>query len=178
MENVIVIPGKIVFDPENFTSKHIRQGEWKKVAMVMVSGDIHKYYSWFVKRRYNLNLFPPLRGAHISFINDRASDMNGEWEKVKNKWNNKKIKITLSVDPRSDGLNWWLNIPNEHRGELHSIRAELGMGRPHWGLHMTIGTAINSYPRDSEGLNVQKALKMNEEHSKYILNLIKNGYCD
>lgn len=178
MENVIKISGKILFDPDNVTNKQERQGEWKKVAMVMIPGDIHSYYAWFIKKRYNLPLHSPIRGAHISFINDRAGDTNGKWKEVKEKWNGKSIDIILSLDPRSDGESWWLNIPNEHRDGLHSIRAELGLERPFFGLHMTIGTAVNSYPRIDDGINAQRALGMNEEHSRYILNLLKNGYCD
>lgn len=161
-----------MFDPESMTSKHERQSEWKKVSLLMISGDIHKLYSWFMKKRYNLKLQYPIRGAHITFVNDRESETNGEWENVKNKWNGKEIDIILDVRPRGDGLNWWLNIPNEHRDEIHSIRAELGLGRPHFGLHMTIGTAVNSYPRVEEGINAQRALGMNEEHSQYILKLM------
>jgi len=165
-----------LFDPENVTSKQVRQGEWKKVAMVMIPGDIHKLYCWFLKKRYNLPLQYPLRGAHISFINDRASDMNGKWEEIKEKWNGKEVEIVLDVDARSDGLNWWLNIPNEERDGLHFIRAELGMGRPHFGLHMTFGTAVNMYPSTEKGTNIQRAKGMNEEHSQYIVKLITDGH--
>lgn len=177
--NYIKVPGVILFDPENATTKHEKHSEWKKVAMVMIDGDIHHYYRWLLKKRYNLKLQPPLRGAHISFINDRAAEMNGQWEKIKEKWDGKKVEVILSVDPRSDGDVWWLNIPEEYRQDLHSIRAELGLGRPHWGLHMTIGSAVNHYSKIEDlGQNVQKALGMHEEHSQYIVNLIRNGYCD
>ena len=178
MNNCIKISGTILFDPDSVTNKHERQGEWKRVAIILIPGDIHLYYAWFIKKRYNLPLNQPIRGAHVTFINDRASDMNGKWEEIKNKWNGKSIDVVLSVDPRSDELNWWLNIPNEHREELHSIRVELGLGRPFWGLHMTIGTAVDSYPRTEQGVNAQRAIGMNEEHSRYIVNLIRNGYCD
>ncbi|MEK6828771.1 MAG: hypothetical protein AABY15_01505 [Nanoarchaeota archaeon] len=176
MNNCIKISGTILFDPDNVTNKHERQGEWKKVAVVLIPGDIHLYYSWFIKKRYNLPLNPPLRGAHVTFINDRAKDMNGKWDEVKKKWNGRQIDIILDVDPRSDGLNWWFNVPNECRDELHHMRKELGLDRPFFGLHMTLGTAVNSYPRIDGGINAQRAMGMNEEHSMYILNLIKNGY--
>jgi len=177
VENIIKIKGTILFDPDNVTAKHERQGEWKKTAMIMIPGDIHKLYSWLLKRRYNLYLQYPLRGAHISFINDRESEMNGKWEEVKKKWDGKEIEVILDVDPRSDGLNWWLNIPNEFRDEIHTIRAELGMGRPHFGLHMTFGTAVNYYADvENGGGTVSKAMRMSEEHSQYILNLIRNGH--
>jgi len=41
---------------------------------------------------------------------------------------------------------------------------------------MTFGTAVNSYPISEKGVNRQRAKGMNEEHSKYILKLIEDGY--
>ena len=94
------LEGNIRFDVEDKTKKHLNQASWKKIAMVMVDGEICEYYSWFIKRRYNLSLNKPLRGAHISFINDSMKDLtqNGEkslelalnaWEETKKKWHGK-----------------------------------------------------------------------------------------
>ena len=176
MDNTIKIKGIIEFDPIDRTKKHERQGTWKKIALVNIDGDICDYYCWFIKKRYNLHLQTPLRNAHVSFINDRESDTNGKWEEVKKKWNGQEVEIVLDVSPMSDEENWWLNIPNEERDGLHFIRAELGLGKPYFGLHMTIGTAINTFPRTKKGNNAMRAKIMNEEHSKYIVNLIRNGY--
>lgn len=175
MKDTITIKGKILFDPKDHTTKHKKQSSWKKMAMVMIDGEWCEYYSWFIWKRYNLRLTSPLRDAHISFINDGDWDIKGDWEKVKKKWDGKKITITLSVDPRTDGQHWWLNIPEKHRGELHAIRAELGMGRPHFGLHMTIGYANDDYDFDEYYTKDIKAKRTNEEHSKYIHKLIKKG---
>lgn len=166
----IQITGRIEFEPENVTKKHNLQASWKHIAMVLFEGDITNYYAWFIKKRYNLILNKPLRGGHISFINDSFKDMslNGhhsidevkeKWNVVKEKWNGVKVPITLSVSARTDGNHWWLNIPDEDRKDLHGIRAELGLGRPFFGLHMTIGYANEKYL----------------EHSKYIHRLLKTG---
>ncbi len=166
MKKIITVKGKIQFDPEDKTNKHKNQATWKRVAMVLIEGELAEYYAWFINKRYNLPLNRPLRGAHITFINDRGSDMNGKWDEVKKKWNGKEIDIVLSLDPRTDSAkdkssgHWWLNIPEEHRGQLHGIRAELGLGRPYWGLHMALGYANQK----------------NMPHSKYIHNLIINKY--
>lgn len=163
--NKIKLIGKIVFDPKDKTKKHEKQASWKKVAMISIGGEVSEYYGWFIAKRYSINLNPPLRKAHVTFINDRASDMNGKWEEVKKKWDGKEIEIVLDLDPRTDSDNegssghWWLNIPEEDRVGLHDIRKELGLGRPYYGLHMSIGYANNK----------------NIEHSKYIHRLIKNG---
>lgn len=154
--------GKIMFDPPDVTNKHKKQSEWKKTAMVSIEGDIALYYSWFLEKRYNLTLNRPLRGAHVTIISDRESDMNYKWEEVKAKWDGKEIEVTLSVDPRTDGKHWWLNVPEEERIEIHSIRQELGLERPYFGLHLSLGHAND------------KVI----EHSEYIHRLIKNGFID
>lgn len=155
---IIKQKGIIQFELKDVTNKHKLQSSWKRTAMVKIDGDITHYYAWFLEKRYGLILNKPLRGAHITFINDRASDMNDKWDEVKTKWNGKEIEISLSVDIRTSGEHWWLNIPEEDRTELHNIRAELGLGRPHWGLHLSIGYAAH----------------LQLEQSKYIHNLIIN----
>jgi len=102
--------------------------------MVFFEGDVAEYYAWFIKKRYNLILNKPLRGAHISFINDST--------------------------PKTNDEHWWLNIPHEEREQLQSIREELGLGRPYFGMHMSIGY-VN---------------EKNLPHSKYIHDLIKKGF--
>lgn len=171
MNNRITLTGKIKFEPEDKTKKHINQASWKKMAMVLIDGEICEYYAWFIKRRYLLSLNKPLRGAHISFINDSVRDLtqNGKisteealanWETTKAKWNGKKIEIVLDLDPRTDGRTWWLNIPNDERDKLQSIRSELGLGRPYFGMHMSVGYANEK----------------NMDHSIYLHESLKKGY--
>lgn len=140
--------------------------------MIFIEGDVTEYYAWFIQKRYNLVLNKPLRGGHISFINDSINDLslNGTrteeeieiiWESVKNKWDGKKIEIILDLNPKTDNRSWWFNIPNEERGNIQAIRDELGLGRPYFGMHMSIG-----YARPG----------IMEEHSLYIHELIMKGY--
>jgi hypothetical protein len=139
--------------------------------MIHFDGDVSEYYAWFIKKRYNLTLNKPLRGAHISFINDSIFDfkksgnrtekeVEENWEAVKKKWHGKKIKVVLNVDPRTDGRIWWFNVPHEERIEIQAIRTELGLGRPYFGLHMSLGYAN------------EKQL----DHSEYIHGLITKGF--
>jgi len=170
MNNYITHKGIISFDPDDITKKHKTQSSWKKTAMVLLDNDdITEYYRWFLKKRYNIILNKNIRKPHISFINDSINDMkNGlmvetdkkvisRWNYVKNMWDGKEIEIILNTDVRSDGSHWWLNIPNEHRTLLHAIRLQLGLDRPYWGLHMSIGYAN----------------ERNIEQSKYILKCIE-----
>jgi len=139
--------------------------------MVFIEGDVCEYYAWFLKKRYNITLNKPIRGAHISFINDSMRDLTQNndkseeeilqlWEDVKLKWDGKEIDIVLDLNPKTDDRIWWLNIPNEEREGLQAIRNELGLGRPYFGMHMSIGYANEK----------------NIEHSTYIHELIKKGF--
>ena len=123
--NRVKLTGTISFHIEDKTKKHLNQAAWKKIAMVLIDGEICEYYAWFIKRRYNLPLNKPLRGAHVSFINDSMRDLtqNGsiseadaisKWEEVKNKWNGKKIDIVLDLEPKTDDRTWWLNLSLIH----------------------------------------------------------------
>lgn len=130
--------GRIVFDPKDHTNKHIKQRSWKKVAMVMLNSEIDGMWRWYLKKRFNLELNPPLRGSHISFINDRL-DNSYEWEKTKSRLNGKGIGIEVSNKLRSNGEHWWLKI--EDCEILDSIRRNLGLSDPYFSYHMTVGHA-------------------------------------
>jgi len=188
----ITLEGTIYFDPEDKTTKHKSQTSWKKMAMVIIKGDITEYYAWFIKKRFGLDLTKPLRGAHISFINDSIDEMTTHcntkaerralWEKVKKKYHRKKIQIVLDVKPLIQTPHWWLIVPHSERGELQAIRDELGfinrktgLSKPFFGMHMTIGSAIDKksdVKNDAGGTN---AKVMNLPHSDYIKKLIDKG---
>tara|TARA_B100000900_G_scaffold395898_1_gene394705 strand:+ start:1744 stop:2331 length:588 start_codon:yes stop_codon:yes gene_type:complete len=188
-KNEIKLCGKIEFDPPNITNKHSEQSSWKKVAIIVlesdnnVKGGICDYYSWFLKKRFNISLLRPVRGAHITFINDHMENINESWECVKKRWQSKSVDVVLNVEPRTDSSsikesrtthNWWLNVPQEHRIEIQKIRDELGLGLPFFSLHMTIGRAENFKKYSTD--NSVKAKNMNVEQSIYIHNLIRKGF--
>ena len=171
MKERITLTGRIGFEPQDKTNKHLLQSSWKKIAMVFIEGDVCEYYAWFLQKRYNITLNKPIRGAHVSFINDSIRDLTKNndnleeeilqlWEDVKTKWDGKEIDIVLNLNPRTDGRIWWLNIPEEEREGLQGIRDELGLDRPFFGMHMSIGYAN----------------ERNIEQSVYIHELIKQGF--
>lgn len=141
--------GKIHFEPENITKKHEKHAEWKRVAMVIFSGEIVDYYKWFLAKNYGLKLINPLRGPHVTFINDAFNKISGEtdeekealWTATKLKWEGIEIPVNIDLDIRTDSKWWWYNVSKEHRVELQAIRNELGIGIPYYGLHLTIGSA-------------------------------------
>jgi len=159
---LVRLRGKIVFEPLNYTSKHNKQASWKRIAMVTFDGEMAEYYAWFIERRYNLVLNRPLRGAHVSFINDSVKEINGgdkTWEEVKSRWDGKEIDIILNTDARTNGEHWWLKADSPM---FETIRKELGLPDPYFNYHMTIGYAN----------------ERNIEHSNYIHDLIKKGFAE
>lgn len=148
------IKGKIEFDPINVTKKHGKQSSWKRTALVKFDCDIYDYYSWFLKKRFNLFLNKPLRGTHITIINDIVD--NDIYEQARYVFHNK--EITFFYDPthvRSNGSHWWIKVESD---DAKNIRTAMGLDPdPYFGLHLTIGLATH----------------LQEEHSKYIVEQCK-----
>ena len=141
MDNFISICGKLEFDPVNRTKKHKEQSSWKKTAMLMLDGDMHLYYGWLIKRRYGIELNRPLRGSHVTFVNDKMRD-DALWNKVRDKWNGKEISIQLDVNAKTNSDYWWLKVVDgEGKQYFDKVRKELGLGEPFFSYHMTIGWA-------------------------------------
>lgn len=157
MESTVTCTGRILFDPDDVSRKHEKQSAWKLVAMVIMNDDTADYYSWFIRRRYGLVLNKPLRGSHVTFINDRSADTNGKWEDAKRSWNGRSVKLSMNLDVRTNAEFWWLRILP--CSELTEIRKELGLGDPFFPFHLTIG-----YPNEK-----------NEAHSRYIHGLLTSG---
>ena len=147
MENIIKLTGKIVFDVEDKTNKHKLQSSWKKTAFVFIDGDACEYYSWFLNRRYNIVLNKPLRGCHVSFINDSIRDLsdNGQknieeidklWNEVKNRWDGKDIdKLQLLCMPLDKNLRCIRSLDASHIYLLeHMKQVTLQVIREKYGL--------------------------------------------
>jgi hypothetical protein len=146
------IIGKIEFDPINVTRKHDTQSTWKKVAIVKfdINDDTYAYYSCFLKKRFNLNLNKPLRGTHLTIINDIVDD---EFYKMgRELFHGKDIKIQYdpSIIRSNKKGHWWLKA---YCNDAHNIRSVMGLDpNPYFGLHITIGLATH----------------LQLEHSRYI----------
>lgn len=150
---VISYKGILDFKIEDVTKKHKLQSSWKRVAIIKTNCDLDRYYSWFLKKRFNLNLNRNLRGSHITFISDRINkDIFDEATKI---FHGREITFYLELEPRSNGNHWWLRV---HSPDAESIRESMGLSKePYFGLHLTLGLAN------------EKSI----EHSKYILECCK-----
>jgi len=152
---LIKCTGIIEFEPEDKTKKHLNQSSWKSVVIIKTNDDLCEYYSWFIKKRFNLELNKPLRGSYITFINDRHTDLPN-FNKVKTLFDGKEITFYIDIEPRTNGEHWWLRV---YCSEAEDIRTLCGTTAiPYFQFHLTIGYAT--------GLRL--------DHSKYILEICKN----
>jgi hypothetical protein len=156
---LLKLSGILVFAPEDKTRKHVSQASWKRVAIIQTGDDIADYYAWFINRRFNLPLNKPLRGAHVTVVNDAERDfkygVEGRWKWAKENFDGKPIDFYIDLEPRTNGEHWWFRVycPNSE-----IIRETLGLNRdPFYSLHLTIGYANEK----------------NRAHSDYILDICK-----
>lgn len=151
--SILELTGTLVFDPPDRSAKHKRQSEWKSHAMLLFDGEDHLYYSWFIERAYGLALVRPLRGAHVTFVNDRTAEISSDaWERLRATSGSVSASVALSTDVRTNGRHWWLRV--ESAPALEDMRQELGLRRtPFWTMHMTVGYANDRDQERSEQLH-------------------------
>lgn len=150
---LIKIKGILDFEPEDVTKKHLNQSSWKRVAIIKTDCDLDRYYAWFIKKRFNLDLNKNLRGTHISFISDKMDKYI--FNQVSSLFNRKEIDFYLETEPRSNGKHWWLRV---YCPDAEIIRSACGLTKePYFPFHLTIG----------------KANEKNLSHSEYILRQCK-----
>jgi hypothetical protein len=168
---VFKVRGILEFSPQDKTKKHERQASWKRVAMIKTDCEIDRYYAWFLKKRFNLELNKNLRGTHVTFVNDR---MDFEvFEQASKIFNGKEIDFYVETEPRSNGEHWWLRV---YCQDAEIIRESMGLSRePFYGMHLTLGHAVVKYPEAVE-VSENSAIKVKKdylEHSEYILECCK-----
>ena len=204
--NKFTLKGTIIFDPKDRTNKHKAQASWKKIAMVVFDDSdsgLCEYYAWFIKRKYGIVLNKPLRGPHISFINDHIRDLNGGfynpdksgtekerhymWGQLKKKYHKKPIDVTISSEIQTNGEHWWLRIEHEDREELYHIRSQVGLPKPNLGknkdgslkplgIHLTIGYPVNGRVDEDDFIDgVQKAGRMNLDNSMNVYEILQKS---
>jgi hypothetical protein len=140
--------------------------------MIRTNCELDRYYAWFLKKRFNLELNKNLRGTHVTFINDRMD--KDIFEQAARVFNGKEIDFYVETEPRSSGEHWWLRV---HCPESESIREVMGLSRePFYGMHLTLGYAVVRYPEASEFNDNERAIKVKKdflEHSEYITDCCK-----
>jgi len=150
---LVKIRGILEFDPVDVTRKHKSQSSWKSVAIIKTNCDMDRYYAWFIKKRFNLELNNNLRGSHVTFISDRMD--KSTFEQAAKIFEGREIDFYLELEPKSNERHWWFRVFSP---DAENIREALGLSRdPYFGLHFTIGSVNDK----------------NAYHSKYILEQCK-----
>lgn len=166
------VKGKISFDPINVTKKHSKQSEWKKVAIIELKDDYYSLYSWFLEKEYGVKLNKPLRGSHLTVINDIVD--NKTYLKAKELFEGK--EVTFYVDTTNVRANekghWWLKVYSD---DAQNIRNVMGLGESYFGFHLTIGLATHDELEKSEIVRIGKIGDYKEASKLFIQRLIKKG---
>ncbi len=156
---IFTVQGRLVFDLPDVTKKHVKQASWKKTALVMIENpDFCNYYAWFVKKRYNLELYRPLRDTHFTVINDKIETEEEllKYEEGRAKHNGKMINVEYGIDVRTDDISWWLGARSL---EAEQVRIDCGLpARAYWGFHITIGRVDGDW-RIENSKNVHALIK-------------------
>ncbi len=148
--------GILHFNPKDVTQKHREQAEWKKIAMIVIDGDVDRYYSWFVNKRFSLKLTRNLRGAHVTFISDKGVDVE-LFDQVAAKYEGKEVEFFYSNEPFTNGKHWWLRV---FCTDIEPIREELGLHKyPYFGIHLTLGRI--SEPQTDHGIYIKEVCDFN-----------------
>lgn len=151
---LVKVNGILVFEPENVTRKHERQSSWKRIAMIKTNDELSEYYAWFIRKRFNLELNVPLRGAHLSIINDKDIEVPN-FDKAKEVYDGEIVPFYIDIEPRTNGEHWWLRAYCPDAEKIRVLAG--GTPIPFFTFHMTIGYANNKWI----------------DHSNYILDMSK-----
>ena len=141
------------FVPINVSKKHHQQSSWKKVAMARFpeNDETYRYYKWLLEQRFGLRipdvnpfewkgrLNDPLRGTHVTVINDIVDDEI--YLQAKEIFHGK--EITIQYDPtlircNRKGEKMWWHI-KVYSDDINNIRTAMGLGAPFHSPHITIG---------------------------------------
>ncbi len=169
MTSEVEIKGKLHFDPRSISKKHASQSTWKHVALVLFDDDSDDYYSWFIRKRYNLHLNKPMRGFHFTVINDKITTLTEEEIQERKKlFQGSEISIKYSTDIRTNGEHWWLKAFSE---DAQNIRRAFDLSPdPFWSFHLTVGYVSEGNP-DKQGNTFNQMW----DHSHYLHQLLKDN---
>lgn len=138
--------GTICYDPDRKSMKNQR---WWCVCEIH-NKDITRYYRWWIKKRYGIELHPPAWDPHISIIRGEEPP-----DHLKHRWglyNGRKVSIQYSHVVRQSGD---VPVANVHNNKIWFIDAKCsvftdirnGFGFPSdWNQHLSIGKVYYDVP--------------------------------
>lgn len=130
--------GRIVYDPRRGGMK--KRTKWW--CVLNVDKEITRYYRWWVKRRYHIQLHKPSWDAHVSIF--RGEQPEDHLMHLWKKYDGMKIPFKYKHDVRQSGDTTGWDRPDHYWFVevdcpfIMDMREE--MNRPtKWKLHLTIG---------------------------------------
>lgn len=140
--------GKIIYDPPRPGMKK-NTDRW---VIASVDREITRYYRWWVKKHYFIDLCQPSWDAHVSIV--RGERIRPECHELWKRLHGKHIEIQYGAVPKqveSKPHFWYVSA---HAPEIDQIRGELGL-RTNFAYHLTIGRTYteNEYVRPAQRLH-------------------------
>lgn len=128
--------GKFIFSPKRPGLKKSHRA-FDNAIILKVDNGISEYYSWWIHRKYGIELAPPAWGTHVTVVSDRdrVTDL-ATFEALKNSFNGKILSLPHAVDIYKKWQFWILDV--SPTCEMVEIRKSLGLN-PDYPFHITIG---------------------------------------
>lgn len=137
------VPARIVYDP--YRGAGNLSNKWWCVAEL--DKEVTRYYRWWIKSRYHIELFEPSWNAHISII--RGEEPPADKKHLWGKYNGETVMAKYSHFVRQSGdvpgpyeektSFWFVDATHERFTE---IRNQFGFPS-NWKQHLTIGRVYN-----------------------------------
>lgn len=128
--------GKFIFSPSRPGLKKLHRS-FDNGIILKVDNGISEYYSWWLHRKYGIEVSKPAWGTHITVVSDkdRVKDV-GAFERLKKVFNGKILPVAHDVYLKKQWQFWVLDvIPTK---EMIEVRRELGL-KENFPFHITIG---------------------------------------
>lgn len=127
---------KIVYDPPRPGMK--RNSEWWAIASV--DREITRYYRWWIKQHYFIDLCEPSWNAHVSIV--RGERVHPKYHELWKRLNGKIITLDCGIIPKQVDAKphfWYIDA---HAPEIDQIRSELGL-KSNFSYHLTVGRSYH-----------------------------------
>jgi hypothetical protein len=118
----------------------------KRRIAVELNEDFIRYYLWFIKKAYWVDLHTPMYGAHITIANFKLHS-NVDYNKAKKLYDGKIVAFEYDVNPVRGGLTkgflmFYLHVFSK---QIEAIKDDLKIvERANYkGMHITLGTNKN-----------------------------------
>lgn len=103
--------------------------------VLQCSPSIMEYYRYWIQRELGVRTCQPMAKCHVSMIRGEEPRDKAYWDTLPGK----QLSLTYSPDVRTNGKHWWVFV---NAPEILEIRRKLGLSKPKYPLHMTIGTTV------------------------------------